>query len=361
MNNKIIFILSFILICSSVSSCKEDQPIDTQPDQIYGWNGSGHGFATWGCGGLYMYGSSASEPRVFELWKWHNGSLKIQKTCTLDEHGLAPVWLTDQIYLIDPIRDNEGEHFLSVKNADTNAKIKEWSTGKGWFIDQAGQSRSGKYVLFGVREERTNKPEGFDREHPRVRLGLIDVAKLDEIHWLPMLVASCISDNNITSVMASDDGVYVAVAGWNYGAVVIDVVHDTILWKNTPKGEVLLRDITFAPDNRLVYAGGTSGCVYAMKIETGEVVSRWYANEKGRPVYGDRINAVAVSPDGQYVAAGSAPTGRTYIWSSQTGIPVRIVSHNSGILMMMFSPDSKKLATFDGGSIKLWEIPQKMP
>lgn len=173
MNRKGILIWAVILISLSVNSCKQDPDIDYQPLQTYPWDGSGYGFATWGCGGLYMYGSSASEPRIFDLWKWENTTLKKKKTCTLDKDNTEPTGLTDRLFLVGLLN----QYKSAIKNADTNMKEKEWSLGDGWYIDQTGLSRSGKYGVICTYEDYTHKPEGYDREHPRVRLGLIEIVK----------------------------------------------------------------------------------------------------------------------------------------------------------------------------------------
>ena len=87
------------------------------------------------------------------------------------------------------------------------------------------------------------------------------------------------------------------------------------------------------------------------------IVNSWYATGSGRSEYGHRISALAVSPDGLWIAAGTGPEGLVFIVSSRNGKLVKILNHGlSTVELVSFSPDSKALATFVPGTLKMWRI-----
>jgi WD40 repeat protein len=129
-------------------------------------------------------------------------------------------------------------------------------------------------------------------------------------------------------------------------------------WKEVPFEEVDTQNLAFTPDSKLIYAGGTTGLVYGMKVKTGEVVSRWWATRSGQEEHGHQISTISVSPDGRFVAAGTGPEGHVYLFSTKDG-QRRILKHGrSTILITSFSPDSKRLASYAAGQIKIWKLPE---
>ena len=183
----------------------------------------------------------------------------------------------------------------------------------------------------------------------------------------------------IRRLVPSDNGVHIGVAGWKNGVLMIDVAKKKVSWaassehspgtecppkqkmpwKGVPLDEVNTTDLAFTPDSKLIYAGGATGCVYGIKVDTGEVVSKWWATHTSKEEYGYRISTISVSPDGRFVAAGTGPTGDVYVFSTKDGSR-RILNHGgSTILITSFSPDSKRLATFAAGKIKIWKLPEE--
>jgi len=86
-------------------------------------------------------------------------------------------------------------------------------------------------------------------------------------------------------------------------------------------------------------------------------VNRWFATPSGREESGRPIMTVSMSPDGRFVAAGTGPEGDVYLFFTSDGHR-RVLKHGgSTILMASFSPDSKRLASYAGGEIKIWKMP----
>ena len=364
MKNRLrIFFLILGLMGVNISgiSCDQDSQgyqVSQRPVQEIIREETGGGLVSWGSGGEYMYGLSGGGSGVFQVWKWEKYIVQKYKQIVLNERTNTVAWFGVNYYILPPIRESKKDYII-INDDLRHEIIKEWTLENGWYCNHLQIARTGKYISICLFENYVSKPEGYDWDHPRVRLGVIGLEP-NEIKWYPTLRGYRNGQNLIRKIAVSDDGNYVAVAGWDNGAAVVDGVNNKILWEKNVrefKDEAMLRDITFSPDNKYIYTGGTAGCVYKVDLPTGKILDTWWATESGEPVYGYRINSVAASADGRFVAAGTAPTGITYIWAAETGKVVNILNHGSGILMIMFSPNSQALATFDGGSIKIWKMP----
>jgi WD40 repeat protein len=70
----------------------------------------------------------------------------------------------------------------------------------------------------------------------------------------------------------------------------------------------------------------------------------------------DGFMAVAFSPDGQLLAAGSVQ-GRVRLWRVD-GRPVHVLDgHKGAVLSLSFAADGKTLATAGGdGTVRVWEV-----
>jgi len=344
--------------CSTVTlcACRPTQAdIEKRPAHQITWAGKGGGFQIWGSGGNFLYAVSV-EPRVFEVWQWKGGGLERLEQLTVPA-SLNVVWLGNNRYLLTPIGEAYRDNPLITKDATTGTVLQKCPLGGEWYCSKVGLSGNGRYSAISVVED-TGRPAA-DIFRPRLRVGLIK-PESKEICWPATLVGNTTpSHSRIRQIIPSDDGAYVALACWGNGAAVVDVSEQKVLWEVVPKDAVSLVDIAFSPDNKLVYTGGGAGCVYGMEVQTGKIVSQWFATETGKSIYGHRISTVAVSPDGRFVAAGTGPMGLVYLWSAQTGRRLKVFNHGgSTILILSFSPDSKALATVASGMIKVWRLPE---
>ncbi len=69
-----------------------------------------------------------------------------------------------------------------------------------------------------------------------------------------------------------------------------------------------------------------------------------------------RVNSVAISPDGRFVASGSSD-GTVKLWHTATGLEVRTIEHGHWVAAVAFSPDGLHVAS--GGfdfTVRLWEV-----
>ena len=353
---------SVLLLACAVAACRpEDEGqahrrtwVGPHGEAVLEWVGSG-GFAEWNCGGAYIYGTSA-KPKVFEVWKW-NGN----KLVRLRERALRNEWLAtclqDDRYICGSLPGNE-PHGLHVKSIVTGAMIWNWAYLPGWYCDVIGLSRDGARVALCLAEGTGERgPPGSDYNRPRIRLGLME-SDATEIDWVTTLTGdgagAC---GNVRSVIPSDDGTYIAVASWDHKLAMVDVSAGALLWAKQPRGEVNLGYAAFSPDSDVVYTGGTMAVVYGMDVRTGKVLSSWVAGRSGQPEYGHRIACVAVSPDGRWVAAGTGPEGRVWVFRERDGKHVATLDHGgSTVQLVHFSPDSSALASFVPGTLKIWKV-----
>ena len=83
------------------------------------------------------------------------------------------------------------------------------------------------------------------------------------------------------------------------------------------------------------------GTVRIWDLETGETMT---TNPESSPEYSRTVDAVAVSPDGKYIASGSR-TSMVQLWDASTGEKVGepLQGHTATIWSIAFSPDSRRV------------------
>jgi len=319
------------------------------------WWGSGGGWFIWGAGGDGIFAASV-EGHSFETWLWEGIRVKRGPSAQIPD-DLIEGWAGKDLFLLSKLASKATAAGLEMRRLGDASLCKSWEIPRGWYAESAELSRNGQFIAVKVVENCVRPDAGFDFNATRLRVGLIGPDR-ESMSWAPTLKGKRGSMYvNVRRVAPSDDGGYVAIAGWDNGAAILDVKNQTVLWESRPKNEVSLVDIAWGPDNRVAYTGGASGCVWGMEVATGKVLSQWWATSTGEPVYGHRISAVAASPDGNFVAAGTGPEGSIYVWRAKTGELAKVLDHGgSTILILSFSPNSNALVSLAAGKIKVWGL-----
>lgn len=112
----------------------------------------------------------------------------------------------------------------------------------------------------------------------------------------------------------------------------------------------------FSPDGQTLYAAGgepgISGEVRAWKVADGSEL-KTYAGHT------DACYALAVSPDGRWLATG-AYDQKIRLWDTATGAEQKVLTgHNGSINGLAFRPDGKVLASASADrTVKLWSMPE---
>lgn len=130
---------------------------------------------------------------------------------------------------------------------------------------------------------------------------------------------------------------------------------------------VLLNASSLADDN--VVAGHVDALTCLVFVPDGSAVlsgSRdkrirsWSLSKKDTQVFKEskaRIAALAISPDGQWLASGG-DDGALTLWNVMDGEPAATLQgHKSRVCSVAFSPDGKRLASGGrGGDLRLWDL-----
>jgi WD40 repeat protein len=358
----------------SLAGCREslERAKGEAPEQSIAWGDESTKWTLWGTDGSSFFAISLKPP-VLDVWQWAGDTMKKRWKVDIGDGTLAIGLLLDDRWLSSLFDEQNHLSYFCIGDLKSGKVVDRRRKPQDLYIRIAGGSRNGKHLAAWAQE--------LGKKDKNVRFGLVTpdgkgfdwgVDLMPERHDTPLA--------KIRRVVPSDNGNYIGVAGWKNGVLLADLKNKNILWvaswenqpgmrdaskkpkvswKEVPIKEVDTKDLAFSPDSKMVYAGGGEGCVYGMKVETGEIVSKWWATPTGQQINGYRISTISVSPDGRFVAAGTGPTGDVYVFSTKDGSR-RILPHGgSTILILSFSPDSKRLASFAPGQIKIWKMPEE--
>ena len=97
---------------------------------------------------------------------------------------------------------------------------------------------------------------------------------------------------------------------------------------------------------------------YALGVVSGMAAIGFLVDSAtGESIYAHRVSALAVSPDGKRLAAGTGPEGDVYVWNLEREDKAQLLKHGGGtIAIVAFSPDSTKLASVGWGILKVWPL-----
>jgi WD40 repeat protein len=173
----------------------------------------------------------------------------------------------------------------------------------------------------------------------------------------------------VSAVAYSPDGTRVAAADQNGYVYLWDAAGRPALAPLSDHGFSGVRAVAFSPDGRYVAAGDGNGDVYLWNAASGTCLG--YARDPGgQPA----VTAVTFSPDGAVLAAGDA--GATYLWDTAalaagpepgcSGDPaagppaVLPVPDGQKVTAVAFSPDGRDLATGDAdGNTYVWDAARR--
>lgn len=132
--------------------------------------------------------------------------------------------------------------------------------------------------------------------------------------------------------------------------------------KSIENPDCSITDICFTPDGEFIITSDRIGNIYFRDINTLKVIKQFKHWEKDY----EAILAIAISPDGKYLASGGTTNKLINIWDINTGKIIKVLKgHTSVIYSLEFSPDGSKLLSASGLSddlgttddkIKLWNI-----
>ena len=156
----------------------------------------------------------------------------------------------------------------------------------------------------------------------------------------------------VHAVAFSPDGKYLA-AGSTKKMVYL---WDTSTWKPAPSliGHTdRICALAFLPDSKRLISGGFDNTVRLWDIPTGKEIRRYGAED-------DLIRSLALAPDGKTVAAGTVK-GTVHLWETETAKELWQSKEASCILSLVFSPGGQSLAAVNRYRIMLWQADSGKP
>ncbi|HNT76273.1 MAG TPA: trypsin-like peptidase domain-containing protein [Anaerolineae bacterium] len=105
--------------------------------------------------------------------------------------------------------------------------------------------------------------------------------------------------------------------------------------------------VAFSPDGQWIASGSADGTARVWEAATGREVAR--------VIHGEYVSAVAFSPDGRWVVSGSwDDTAR--VWEAATGREIARVTHGDDVKSVTFSPNGRWVVSGGSdGTARVWE------
>ncbi len=108
---------------------------------------------------------------------------------------------------------------------------------------------------------------------------------------------------------------------------------------------------TFTPDGKLAVTAGGDGKVMLSSPQDGKKLAEL-------PTYSDVLTSVAVSPNGQWLAAsGFGERHNAFLWNMASKQRIDLIGHTDRVQKITFSPDGQRLLTVSHDkTAKVWDV-----
>ena len=190
----------------------------------------------------------------------------------------------------------------------------------------------------------------------KCRVGLIDV-DAGKITWVTESQPESLDEQmefqgyaDLALALPTNDGKRIAIMpfvhdGKREVAAVVDVAAHKLLWAQPSRTKVTDEfALRFSIDNSVLFVGTRGPDVVSLDAQTGKLLGSWAATPDGehKSGYGlPCVTCIAVSPDGEYVAAviDGVARGDVYVRSLRKKKTVRLIHGSKGVVnAVAFSP-----------------------
>jgi WD40 repeat protein len=291
--------------------------------------------------------SAVSNDSQINVWDWTNLSQK-------PRHGIVE---SDQAALITPDtvisvkRVNPENVVISGLDANNTRRELYLPAQPGTAYLAVNQDRT-KIVLLLARSENSTTAAKYDLFEVSA-----DSGKVQSI----LTVES--ESSSAGHLAVSNDGNRIVVTGdkkdhgWMF---VADLKEKRLVWQKEMPDFKKIFKAAFSANGEIIYARGTDSTLLEINAGSGDEIRRLLPTEENKSTYKTQyVQAVVVSPDGNYVAGAFITS--VYIWDTKTGKKSGPLGGGHKVQSSIaISPDSSLLATSDmrqGGKINIQRIP----
>ena len=265
---------------------------------------------------------SASDDRTVRIWDLQTSGVRVFRKMT--DYVTRAVYSADGKRIVTSSRDGN----VAVWNvSDGTESFRAKGKHNGW-VNSVSVSRDGKRIISGSTDKSAR---------------IID---LD-----PVLVEKTFQGNEESGKWAFflPSGKEIVSCGSDCSLALWDIDNGNQVWETVDDKRI--SGFAIHPLEP-VFTVGHYGGIDVRSTRSGEIIPVDYHDARGW------MNALAYSPDGRWLAGGSA-NGTTWIWDAvKGGNPVHTLPRQSeaGILSVRFSPDGKSLVTgSEDGLISVWD------
>ncbi len=164
----------------------------------------------------------------------------------------------------------------------------------------------------------------------------------------------------VRAVAFSPDSTRLATGGFDRTLRLWSVPDGNLIWEAAIDNTVIY-DLAFSPDGTRVYLGNQSKAVLVYAADSGQPIVS--GDEKAWRGHTDHVLTVAVSPDGQTIASGSAALDTTiHLWDASGQSLGVLPGHTTAVNDLAFSADGALLASAsEDGTVRLWDVIRRQP
>lgn len=316
--------------------------------------------------------SAPASQCVLTWLRWHGGKVDQVSDILLAKGATLLCALAGERYILQSENRRTPNAPLVYEIALKDRKgivLSRWSsTGAHW---RTFPSANGKYAaVLSVSESDVTRDASKLRDL-KCRIGLIDAGDRS-MTWVTESQPESLEgqfqfQGYADSAMAlpTSDGKHIAIVPFEHDGktdrvAVVDVTTHKLLWGRSSDEVVSGHALRFNIDNSVLFVGTYGPHVVSFDSQSGKILGSWAATADGehKSGYGlPYVSSIAVSPDGEYVAAviEGVTGGDVYVRSLRNKTTVRLIHGSKGVAnAVAFSPDSKCLATMDSDSICIW-------